>query len=309
MASAVKKPERELFVTEIISQTFTLYSTRLVPFYIIFLMATLINTAVGEAIRFYFNIPPIPSTPASTEEILNWVNTYLGPFLLMTFLIVVISLVIVFVANGLAVKYASDVLEKGDASLERGLSFAASKLPSLFVAGIISAVLIAIGLAFLAIPGIIITIMFSLLVQVIIIEDVGAFDSFGRSRKLVSGRWLKTFGLFLVLGIIILVISLIGYAIGLLFGPASWVVSSLVSAFVQPILPIALTLYYYSMVAKEAAFMKTWPSPPPPPPPPSASPPPPAPAEGIKFCPHCGGQISPETVFCPYCGKKIEITS
>jgi len=309
MTSVVKKPERELFVTEIVSRTFTLYAARFIPFYIIFLMATLISNALGEVIRSYFAIPPIPSATAPVEEILEWFSAFIVAFILLALLTFIIGWIITTLANGLAVKYTSDVLEKGDASLERGFSFVASKLPSLLVAGIISAVLIGIGLVALVIPGIIIAIMFSLLVQVIIIEDVGAFESFGRSRKLVSGRWLKTFGLFLALVIIIFVIGLIGNAIGLLFGPASWVVSSLVSAFVQPILPIAFTLFYYSMTVKEAAFERPWPSPPPPPAPPSAAPPTPTPAEGIKFCPNCGGKISPETVFCPHCGKKIETTS
>lgn len=306
MTSVVKKPERELFVTEIVSRTFTLYTSRFFPFYIIFLIASLVNGAFSNLLILSFNIPEIDPT-APPNVILEWFSEFIVPFILLALLTFIIGWIINTLANGLAVKYASDVLEKGDASLERAFSFTTSKLPSLLVAGIVSAFLIGIGLVALVIPGIIIAIMFSLVVQVIIIEDVGAFDSFGRSRKLVSGRWLKTFGLFLVLVIIIFVIGLIGNAIGLLFGPASWIVSSLVTAFVQPILPIAFTLFYYSMTVKEAAFMKPWPSPPPPPP--SAAPPTPTPTEGIKFCPNCGGKISPETVFCPHCGKKIEITS
>jgi hypothetical protein len=213
MSPVVKKPEQELSITEIISRTFNLYTSKFIPFYVIFLIATLVNQLLGGAIRLYFVVPPMPTAP---EELLSWFSTFIVPFILLTLLTFIISWIITTLANGLAVKYTSDVLEKGDASLNRGFNFTVSKLPSLFVAGIISAVLIGLGLIALVIPGIIIAIMFSLVVQVIIIQDAGAFDSFGKSRGLVRERWLKTFGLFLILVIITFVIDSIGNAIGLL---------------------------------------------------------------------------------------------
>lgn len=315
MVSVIKKPERELFVTEIVSQTFTMYASRFFPFFLVFFFASLVNNAFSNFMDSIISLPAVPDVNASEAQILAWFSVFIGAFILLVLLTFIVSWVVNNLANGLAVKYTSDVLETGDASLERGLRFTAYKLPSLLAAGLISAVLIVVGLIALVIPGIIIAIMFSLIVQVIMIERVGAFDSFGRSRRLVSGRWLKTFGLFLIIFIIIIVVGLIGDAIGLLFGPASWIVSSLVSAFVQPILPIAFTLFYYSMKVKEAAFTRQWP--PSPPPPPSAAPPvpssaaplPPTPTAAIKFCPYCGGTISPETIFCPYCGKNLQMTT
>lgn len=150
-----------------------------------------------------------------------------------------------------------------------------SKLPSLLVASIITGILIMVGFLLLVIPGIILVIMFSLVIPAIVIEQKGAFDSLGRSSKLVRNRWLNTFALLIVIGVIIGAISLIAslvllpgyfYSFASPFGNGAafairLIISSIVGSFVSPILPLAETLLYYSMVARESAQL-----PPPPPP-------------------------------------------
>lgn len=121
---------------------------------------------------------------------------------------------------------------------------------SLLAVSIITGILIIIGLIAFVVPGIILAIMFSLVVPAIIIENVGALESLSRSRLLVSHRWLKTFGLLLLLYIIIGIVSALLGVITTPFGLASPLVSSILTAFIQPILPIGLTLYYYSMIAR-----------------------------------------------------------
>jgi uncharacterized membrane protein len=156
-----------------------------------------------------------------------------------------------------------DKIEKGEADLGASFSFALSKLVPLLIAQFISGFLLMVGLFLFIIPGIIIAIMFSLIVPSIVVEQKGAFESLGRSKKLVSNRWLKTFALIVILGIIYLVVS--GVAL-VLATPLETVlpeigilVTNIVSAFVNPISPIAMTYLYYAMVAREI--------PPPPPPP------------------------------------------
>jgi hypothetical protein len=125
-----------------------------------------------------------------------------------------------------------------------------SKLLSLLAVSIITGVLIVIGLIAFVIPGIIIAIIFSLVVPAIIIENTGALESLLRSRLLVSHRWLKTFGLLLLLYVIIGIVGILVGVISIPFGIAATLVSSILAAFIAPILPIALTLYYYSMIAR-----------------------------------------------------------
>ena len=114
-----------------------------------------------------------------------------------------------------------------------------------------------------------------------------------RSRKLVSDRWLKTLALIIVFGIIIGIASAIVSAIAGVFGVASTFVSSILSAFYLPLIPIALTVYYYSNAARVA-----------PPQMPAAPEWVSSPGES-RYCPSCGTKVAPNTMFCPSCGAKL----
>jgi len=164
--------------------------------------------------------------------------------------------------SGVCVKCTSDLIEKGKASLGESFNFTAYRLPSLLIATLITGILVALGLLALIVPGIILYIMFYLVIPAIIIENIGAFDSLSRSRRLVSNRWLKTFVLALIVGLIIGIAVFVASLITAPLGIYSSLVGSVITAFVQPILPISLTVYYYSMLAKEQQRI-----PPPPPPP------------------------------------------
>ena len=108
---------------------------------------------------------------------------------------------------------------------------------------------------FFVVPGIIIAIMFSLVIPTIIVEQKGIFESLGRSKQLVSKRWVKTFLLALILGMIVLIVN--GVAT-VLAGPLSTIhpivnplITSIIAAFASPIYPIAITYLYYAMLARE----------------------------------------------------------
>ncbi len=196
--------------------------------------------------------------PGSTfQQVLNWLPGYLAAVITLAIAAGLIGWVVGSMAQGITIKFASDSLEKGQANLQASFSFAASRILSILAVSIITGVLIFLGTLALVIPGIILMIMFSLVVQTIIIEDTGALESMARSRRLVSGRWLKTFALLLVLYIIVGIVAGIAGAIGAPFGLAGSLVSSLIAALIQPILPIGLTLYYYSMKARTTPQTET----------------------------------------------------
>jgi uncharacterized membrane-anchored protein len=93
------------------------------------------------------------------------------------------------------------------------------------------------------------------------LEGTGIFESLSRSRVLVSNKWLKTFGLLLLIGIIVTIVNNVSRLIASPFGVVSPLISSILTALITPITSIAITLYYYSMKARTL---------PPPPPPPTA---------------------------------------
>lgn len=254
---AIEKPPRELSVGEIITQSFSLYSSRFIQFFTPFLIAGLITGVLTLAINYYLPLPAPPELGAPFEELMEWLLSFLVTVFAVAVLTGIISWIISTVVQGTVVKCTSDLIEKGDSSLGEGFSFTISKLGSLLGAGIVTGVLIAIGFICLIIPGIILALMFSLVVPAIIIEQKGVFESLGRSRRLVSKRWGKTFVLFLLVYILIFIISWIVGLLAAPFGLASSIVSGIVTAFIQPILPVALVLLYYSMIARESEIAPT----------------------------------------------------
>jgi len=270
-----EKPNRELFLGEIVSGTFRLYVSRFALFYLPFLVAGLISGTLTSALFLSFPLPTPPSTGAPPSAVFQWLNSFLSALVGIGVLGGLVSWVIGSIATGMVVKSASDVIEKGAGNLQGSFSFTVSKLPSLLVASIVIGILVMVGFLLFVIPGIILMIMLSLVVPAIIIEQKGAFSSFGRSSKLVRNRWLNTFALLIVIGVIIFAISLITSLVLLPgffslsaspFGDGSafamrLIISSIVGSFVSPILPLAETLLYYSMVARESGQL-----PPPPPP-------------------------------------------
>lgn len=282
---------RELTIGEVISKTFDFYRRDFVKYLVVFLIVEAIIGILTTLARSAVVLPSLPAN-ATAQDTLNWLPGFFTALFYLVALSVIISLVFGTVATGSAIKMASQEIEKGQADLWASVRFTISKLVWLWVLSIIIGVIVVLGFIALIVPGIILAIMFSLAIPALLIENTGLFPSMGRSRKLVDHRWGKSFALFLVLGIILIIAGVIASLISAPFGYASSIVSSILSAFYAPLAPIALTVYYSSNVARLA--------------PPQMSQAPMAPAaavqSGTKFCPRCGTQMASWATFCPKCG-------
>jgi hypothetical protein len=245
-----KKPTRELSIGEIITATFGLYSEKFTQYLIPFLIAGAITGILTMAVDAAIIVPATLPSTATPQEILAWLPGYLAAVLAIAIITGIIGWIISEITQGIGVKFTADTLEKGQANLKTSFNFTVSKLLSLLAVSIITIVLIVIGLIALVIPGIILAIIFSLVVPAIIIESKGTLESLSRSRLLVSHRWFKTFGLLLLLYVIIGIVYILAGVISAPLGVAVPFVNSILTAFILPILPIALTLYYYSMIAR-----------------------------------------------------------
>ncbi len=258
-----EKPSHELSIGEILSLTVNLYISEFLQFFLPFLIAGITLGLSTYAIISSFPIPTPPSATPSGEELITWFFAFLSTVIVIGILSGLVSWIVGTTTSGVVVKCASDKIEKGTSNLGVCFNFAMSKLPSLLIAQFVAGILIVIGLLLLIIPSIIIAIMFSLIIPTIIVEQKGAFESLGRSRRLASNRWSKTFVLLLILGIIVGIVngvaSVLVMPLNLIHPIISPLVTNVISAFVSPIYPIAITYLYYAMVAREI----------PPPPPPS----------------------------------------
>ena len=122
----------------------------------------------------------------------------------------------------------------------------------------------ALGFVLLVLPGLaviafgfFIGVRWSLSVAAMMAEDIGPIRGLGRSWALVSGMWWRTFAILFVLGILQ---SIIGGALGFLFGLIIGVVlsgdlllavgavgSTLLNAVVSPIFTIGVVLLYFDL--------------------------------------------------------------
>ena len=263
LMSESSKPSRELSIEEILSLTFNLYFKNFNIFFIPFLIASIISALLNFPMLSYAQEIQKMDFTGPPDIVLNELLNILLTLIAIAFITAIISWIIGSIVSGVIIKSASDIIEKGETSLSNSFNFAVSKLPSILVASLIVGILTMLGLIALIIPGIIISIMFYLVIPTIIIEEKGAFDSLSRSRKLVSNRWLKTFALALIIGIIIAVLAILVSLILAPLGLYSSLASTIIISVIEPISPISSTFYYYSMRAKE----KSEKIPPPPPPP------------------------------------------
>lgn len=257
----VEKPSRELSIGEIMSLTFKLYTSEFLPFFLPFLIAGAITGLFGYVVYLSFPLPHSP-TIYTSEELMRWFFALVSTLIVIGFLTGLLTWVLGTLTTGIAVKHASDNIEKGSAKLDVSLNSALIQLPSLLVAQLVVGILTVIGTLLFLVPGIIIAVMFWLTIPTIIIEQKGAFESLGRSKKLVNNRWLKTFTLLLIIGIILIivvgVVRVLTMPLSSTYPNIEILLTSIMSSLIAPISPIATTYLYYAMTAREI--------PPPPPP-------------------------------------------
>jgi hypothetical protein len=284
--------ERELSLAEVISKTFDLYRQGFTRYFLLFVVVEAVIGVVTGIAQHAFILPTVPSNP-TPQEFFNWMPGLFGALIPLVGLIGIVNIVFFPIAEGGAIKLASEQIEKRQAELGASIRFAASKLLWIWALSIVVGVILFLGFIALIIPGIILAIMFALALPVLLLENKGVFDSMGRSRELVRHRWLKTFATFLLLAIIVIICSAIASAVSGPFGVASPVVNALLSAFYLPLSPILMTVYYYSNHAR----MTPIPTGQPLAPATSAQP-------GTRFCTNCGTQLASSATFCPNCGAR-----
>jgi hypothetical protein len=283
----------ELSLGQVISKTFEVYRQDFVKYVVLFAVVEVIIGIATAVARHVFTFQTLPTNPTS-QQVLKWLPGFLGALIPLAASIFIVTVVFFPIAQGTAIKLASERIERGQADFEKSIRFAASKLLWIWVLSIVVGIIVVLGFIALIVPGIVLTIMFCLSFPVLIIENKGVLDSMGRSRQLVGHRWLKTFATFLVIGIIIAIASTIVSAISGPFGVASPVVNGILSALYQPVFPILLVVYYYSNAARIAPPQTSQ----------AFATPAPVVQAGTKFCAYCGAQLSSTSLFCAKCGAR-----
>jgi hypothetical protein len=129
--------------------------------------------------------------------------------------------------------------------------------------------LILLGIACIVLVGIPFLIYFavawSLLSQVVMLENVGGASASGRSRELIRGYWWKTLGLLVVVWLLVTILTSIPtVVIGAILGSGAGslaarllltgIVGLIIGVLVRPIMIAATTLLFYDLKIRKEAF-------------------------------------------------------
>jgi len=287
---------RELSFGEIFSKTFQVYRRYFPKYFVLFAIVGVIIQVVSTLAMQAFVRPAPPPLNPTPQQFSSYLSLLFEALFLLLAVIFLVNVIFSTIAQGGAIKMASDEITKGQVNTGASVRFAVSKLLSIWALSIVVGIIVFLGFIALIVPGIILAIMYSLALPVLLIENKGVTESMGRSRQLVSHRWGKTLGTFLALAIIViiasLIVSMITAPLGTILGP---VVNGILSAFYQPLFPILLAVYYYSNFARTAQA------------PPGQMPMAPTATfqAGMKLCPTCGTQNAPAATFCTKCGARL----
>jgi len=130
-------------------------------------------------------------------------------------------------------------------------------------------ILTGLGFLLLILPGILLTIRWSVAVPVTVLEDAGVGESMTRSATLTEGDWLRIFGIYFIYFVLALIFQSLWQvpvfvvtlsAARSLVAPPLWtqiviVLGGFVSqCLVGPLLTIALSLVYYDERVRKEAF-------------------------------------------------------
>lgn len=223
---------------------------------------------IGEAWNLYkdnfTHLVPIAFIIYLVVSLLTLLLVSIGGFL-GAIISALLSFVAVYLVQASLVKAVEDLRDgRADLTIGATVKSVTSRLGPVVLASIVASIAIVIGLILLLVPGLFLLTIWSVIIPVIVLENRGAFDSFGRSQQLVKGYTLNVFGV-LVLAFLVLIVF--GIVIGLLLSPlpenAQSFVSNLVSgALTAPFTASVLTLLYFRLRgAKEGTGVGVTPTP------------------------------------------------
>ncbi len=178
--------------------------------------------------------------------------------------ILVVALVALLLITACAFRAVSQAYLGHRPSLGESIRFALPRLFSLLWIFILAGLGTVIGFLLLVIPGVYLLVAWFAVVPVLLVEGAKGSRALGRSRELVKGRWWSTFGVLLVLGILISVTSAIGQQVAsaLLSSSSSvativtvtQVVDALTRIVTEPIAVAGVVVLYFDLRVRREGF-------------------------------------------------------
>jgi hypothetical protein len=169
----------------------------------------------------------------------------------------IIGIIGTFWLQGALVKAVADVRDgRADMSIRDTFASAWPHVPGIAIAGILAGLGIALGLALLIVPGLVLMTWWVVIIPAIVLENRSAGESFGRSRELVRGYGWNVFGVIVLTILLLIVVSIV---LALILSPLDDWLEDLLSTVISgtviaPYVAVAWTLLYFRLRdAKEQA--------------------------------------------------------
>jgi len=204
----------------------------------------------------------------------QYISENIGLYILNLFLSMLVTMVATVFISIIPIAYIKKYMEKKSTEISVNEVWQSVKKTffKVYFAGIgISIIVVLASLLFL-IPGIYLAIAFSLVPVILVIEEIGFSEALGRSSNLISGHWWLTFGMLIVLYIILSVVSVVFhiplYIITFISALSSvnsdfilqpdWKMKiatafGSISYFIYSLFTLALTFHYFSLREKKEA--------------------------------------------------------
>ncbi|HEY6629432.1 MAG TPA: hypothetical protein VI193_10655 [Acidimicrobiia bacterium] len=160
-------------------------------------LVTFQMTGANEFLTLSFNDPQVLEDMAA-EEFLEVSTPFVQALLIgLVFQILASAFISLAASRVVGSEIEGERISGGSAS-----RFALSRMLTMTVIGLITAVAVSVGLVLLVLPGVWLAVSVSLAPQIVALEDRGVIASITRSIKLVRGRWWGTFGFLLLVGLV-----------------------------------------------------------------------------------------------------------
>jgi hypothetical protein len=153
-----------------------------------------------------------------------------------------------------------------DAAAGPSLRYGLSRLLPLMVAYIVLSIVIGISFVLFVIPGVFLSVKWSVTFAAIVSERAGPFSAIGRSWELTRGHWWRTFGTLLVLGLLSLVLYLaivagLGSAIAtngdmseVTYAVLTVVLTIVLFSILYPLIAAIISVMYYDLRVRNEGF-------------------------------------------------------
>jgi len=238
---------------DIINETFSLYGKGLWTFVAIVIIPEVILFVLSAIIVipliFISGIDSVVDISPFSFDYDFELGVGIGLVIFLGLVLFVVSIIVSAVMQGALIHAVSEQTVRQTSNFGQSYGAAWQRVGNLIGACLL--VGLAVSLMAITIIGIPVAIYFGVrwcfILQAILIEGTGITESLSRSSNLVEGNWWRVFGIMLLVGLIVWVISF-----GLSFIP---VIGSIIGAVVAtPIMAAAQTLLYYDLRHRKGGY-------------------------------------------------------